>query len=99
MLNSTSPFQIHVDHRFQKSHRSERTHCLIALHVCVTGLRLTLHPTQALGRLVPAAARLRSAPTLATRPNTALSLAVALGINSPSASVSLFVWTAFTLIV
>lgn len=47
--------------------------------MCVTGLHLALHPTQALGRLIPAAALPHSAPTLATPPSGAPSVEAALG--------------------
>lgn len=45
------------------------------------GLRLALHPTQALVRLVPAAALPRSAPTPATPPSAAPSVAAARGLG------------------
>lgn len=51
--------------------------------ICVAGLHLALHPTQALGHPVPAAAPPPSAPTLATRPSAAPSAAAARGIQGP----------------
>lgn len=51
------------------------------LHVCVAGLHLALHPTQVPRRLVLVVAPPRSAPTPATHPSAALSVAAALGIH------------------
>lgn len=45
------------------------------------GLHLALHPTQALGRLIPAAALPHSAPTLATPPSGAPSVEADLGLG------------------
>lgn len=55
--------------------------CSVCICVCAffAGRHLALHPTQALGRLGPAATLPRSAPTPANPPSTALSAAAALG--------------------
>lgn len=49
------------------------------VYTCVAGLHLALHPTRALAHLIPAVGPLRSAPTPATRPSTAPSVAAAPG--------------------
>lgn len=52
------------------------------MFVCLAGLHPALHPTQALGHLILAAAPLHSAPTPATPPSTAPSAAAALGTQN-----------------
>lgn len=52
---------------------------VVFLYLCVPGLHLALHPTQALGRLAPAATPPPSAPTPATLPSIVPSVAAAPG--------------------
>ena len=59
---------------------SEVSHEIHAfMHLCFAGLRLALHPTQALGPLAPTAAPPHSVPTPATLPSAAPSVAAAPG--------------------